>query len=93
MKMGEYDTFMSQLAEVSGVPREILDKTPARALFALKSAIDERDRARAKSDPPAEPREPCAHPWHVDRRMCGICNVVLAGHVGLAGTHGERSNE
>ena len=46
MKMGEFDTFMNDLAEVSGVPREILDKTPARALFALKSAIDERDRAR-----------------------------------------------
>lgn len=44
MKAGEFEEWMANLATVSGVPREMLDRTPARVLFALSTAIEERDR-------------------------------------------------
>ena len=50
MKMGEFDTFMGELEMISGVPRDILDKTPARSLFALRVALDERNTARGRAE-------------------------------------------
>ena len=50
MKVGEFEEWMTNLATVSGVPREMLDRTPARVLFALSTAIEERDRAREGRD-------------------------------------------
>lgn len=57
MKMGEFDTFMNDLAEVSGVPRTMLDKTPALVLFRLKVALDERNKAREERDAAKEALE------------------------------------
>jgi hypothetical protein len=47
MKMGEYETWMNDLSTVTGLTREMLNKAPALVLFALNSAIEERDRAKA----------------------------------------------
>jgi hypothetical protein len=47
MKLGEYEAWMNELATVSGCSREMLERTPARVLFAFNNAIQERDRARA----------------------------------------------
>jgi hypothetical protein len=46
MKMGEYQEWMANLATISGCSAEMLEKTPARVLFALNVAIEERDRAK-----------------------------------------------
>ena len=50
MKMDEYETRMADLAAVSGLSREMLDKTPARVLFTLSNALQERDRAVASRE-------------------------------------------
>jgi hypothetical protein len=47
MKMGEYETWMADLSAVADIPRDLLDKTPARVLFRLRVALDER-QASAK---------------------------------------------
>jgi hypothetical protein len=50
MKLGEYQEWMTNLATISGCSAEMLEKTPARVLFALNVAIEERNRAREERD-------------------------------------------
>jgi hypothetical protein len=48
MKMGEYELWMTELSAVSGLSREILDRSNAQVLFALRNVIVERDSNKMK---------------------------------------------